>query len=322
VDFLGILVGVTHRAAVEVHVRRLVRDAGVGADDDAGVQEVLAAATRERGWEPAALDAVTWAYGSSWRADGPGAAGAGTRGYRRGVSTSTMTAADWVTLWAVVVGAIATALAALATIVTVVVAVLLANRERADRLAAQAELAQVRREHLSSASAQARRDYEAGARAIAVWLDWPHSRPSQPVTPSTLWISNHGPLPVFAAVGIVRFANGEHVQLGPHKAALLPGERTSHLLTRERLAFLQRAPFDHDPGFGGERYGALFRDTRNVYWLTWQDGTLAESPSVEFRGRTAEEVRAEAAERSEQIKREQAHERAEAERRRRPPAEP
>ena len=60
VDYLGILVGVRDKAAIDVHVTRFVTGAGVAVTGYADAQALVVAAVRARGWDLAALDAAIW----------------------------------------------------------------------------------------------------------------------------------------------------------------------------------------------------------------------------------------------------------------------
>ncbi len=67
VDYLAILAGAVDQAAVDVHLRRFVHEAGAEASTYAEVQDVIAEVAAERGWTVGVLDAAIWQYRSSRR---------------------------------------------------------------------------------------------------------------------------------------------------------------------------------------------------------------------------------------------------------------
>ncbi len=64
-DYLGILVGLTDQAAIDIHLRRFGEEAGVQGLRYDQLQGVLAAVAKQRTWDVGALDAAIWDYMSN-----------------------------------------------------------------------------------------------------------------------------------------------------------------------------------------------------------------------------------------------------------------
>ena len=60
VDYIGILAGVVNRAAIDVHVKAFIAQAGIEVSGYEEAHALIAEAARARGWEPAELDGAIW----------------------------------------------------------------------------------------------------------------------------------------------------------------------------------------------------------------------------------------------------------------------
>lgn len=151
-------------------------------------------------------------------------------------------------------------------------AVWIASRERADRQAAERDRDQARREQRAAELAGVRREREAQARQVVVWLTRQARTPigdGPPRPPWVLaWYANYSSMPIKNAVVVAR---GELIKDNGFVFALLPGHEPVQASFSEEI--LATKILDSD-------IAVDFRDAANVRWRRGADGSLDEVPDL------------------------------------------
>lgn len=138
------------------------------------------------------------------------------------------------------------------------VAVWLASRERADRKIAESDRDKALEAQHRAEQAEAKREREAVARGIVVWL---RKSANLEDTRLTIHWANYAQTPVFGVrPGTGSGSSRRHVDYG---AALMPGDVEFQVLDRSRTVPNSQAFVE-------------FRDAAGVHWRRWGDGRLEE----------------------------------------------